>query len=123
VPFEGTPAHGTYRLRGTLHPTQGKPVRIDQQIDFDQAAADELKREAGQQAKSAGIPTLLAAIVGATLLLLCATLAALLRRQQQLSHHPSYRARGARSAARACSFSTRLSDKAGAKNGAARSLR
>jgi hypothetical protein len=91
VPFEGTPAHGTYRLRGTLHPTQGKPVHVDQQIDFDQPAADELKRETGQQAKSAGIPTLLAAIVGAALLLLCATLAALLRRQRHLSHHPAPR--------------------------------
>ncbi len=85
VPFEGTPAHGTYRLRGTLHPTGANPVHVDQEISFDEPAARELRRETGQQAKSAGIPTVLAGLAGAALLLVIATLAALLRRQQTLS--------------------------------------
>jgi hypothetical protein len=86
VPFEGIPAQGTYRLRGTLHPDGAKPVHVDQEISFDDPAARELRRETGQEAKSVGIPTPLAAVVGAALLLLIATLAALLRRQQRLSN-------------------------------------
>jgi hypothetical protein len=88
VPFEGIPAQGTYRLRGTLRPTGGEPVHVDQEISFDEPAARELRRETGQQAKSPGIPTLLAGIAGAALLLLTATLAALLRRQRKLSNNP-----------------------------------
>jgi Bacterial protein of unknown function (DUF916) len=89
VPFEGIPAHGTYRLRGTLHPSGGKPVHVDEEISFDETAARELRRETGQQAKSAGVPTLLAGVAGAALLLVIATLAALLRRQRRLSNPPA----------------------------------
>jgi hypothetical protein len=88
VPFEGIPAHGTYRLRGTLRPTGAKPVHVDQEISFDGPAARELRRETGQEATSAGVPTLLAGVTGAALLLLTCTLAALLRRQRRLSHNP-----------------------------------
>lgn len=90
VPFEGTPTHGAYRLRGTLRPINGKPVQVDQEINFDEPAARELRRETGQEAKSAGVPTLLAGLAGAALLLVIATLAALLRRQRKLSNnlHP-----------------------------------
>jgi hypothetical protein len=88
VPFEGIPAHGTYRLRGTLQPIAGKPVHVDQEISFDEPAARELRRETGQEAKSAGVPTLIAGVTGAALLLLTGTLAALLRRQRRLSHNP-----------------------------------
>ncbi len=89
VPFEGIPAHGTYRLRGTLHPSGGKPIHVDHEINFDEPAARELQRETGQEAKSAGVPTLLAGVAGAALLLLTGTLAALLRRQQKLSKNPA----------------------------------
>lgn len=89
VPFEGTPAHGTYHLRGTLRPTGGKPVHVNEEISFDVRAARELRRETGREAKGAGVPAVLAAVAGAALLLVIATLAALLRRQRRLSTDPA----------------------------------
>jgi len=85
VPFKGTPARGAYRLRGTLRPIAGRPVRIDEQVSFGESAARELQQETGREAKGSGVPALLVAVLGAALLLLLATLAALLHRQRRLA--------------------------------------
>jgi hypothetical protein len=89
LPFEGTPAHGTYQLRGTLQPARGKPVHVNEQINFDEGAASELRRETGREAKGAGVPLVLAAVTGAAGLLMIVTLAALLSRQRRQSTAPA----------------------------------
>lgn len=89
IPFEGTPAHGTYHLRGTLRPAGSKPVHVNEEISFDESAARELRRETGRAAKGGGVPAVLAAVVGAAMLLAIVTLAALLRRQRRLATNPA----------------------------------
>jgi len=84
VPFKGTPARGTYTLRGTLRPKGGEPVRVDETIRFGDRAVSELHRETGREAKDGSVPVLILTVLGAALLLLVATVAALLRRQRRL---------------------------------------
>jgi hypothetical protein len=83
VPFEGTPARGEYRVRGTLRPAGGRPVRVDEKIEFGEVAAQELKRETGREATASGVSAALVAIGGAAVLLALMTLIALLRRQRR----------------------------------------
>jgi Bacterial protein of unknown function (DUF916) len=79
VPFEGTPAEGMYRLRGTLRPEGAEPIQVDEEVEFGAEAATQFRRETGREAQASGISPLIVAIGGAAAMLAILALAARVR--------------------------------------------
>ena len=85
VPLVGSPAEGTYRVKGVLRPERGAPVVVDETVSFGDTAAREFKRETGKEATKSGPSILLIAALVAALALIIALAGALLRARRRLS--------------------------------------
>jgi hypothetical protein len=49
LPWNGTPAEGTYRVEGFVHPAEGQAVAFDEQIEFGGRQTDTFERQTGLQ--------------------------------------------------------------------------
>jgi len=56
IPWQGTPAEGTYRVRGFLHPENAPAIEIDEEVTFGRGDTQALAERSGQQAVRAGLP-------------------------------------------------------------------
>jgi hypothetical protein len=55
VPWEGTPAEGTYRVKGEIVPSGARPIAFDRTVVFGRSAVRQYRRQTGRPAtESAG---------------------------------------------------------------------
>jgi hypothetical protein len=68
IAWRGTPSRGEYRVRGTIRPAGGAPVRVDETVAFRAAQAKRLEEQTGEAPPADGPPTLLLAGLAAAVL-------------------------------------------------------
>ena len=53
IPWEGTPAQGTYRVKGEIIPSHARPVAIDRTVTFGTSAIRQFRQQTGRPATEA----------------------------------------------------------------------
>lgn len=68
IAWRGTPSRGEYRVRGTIQPAGGPPVRVDETVAFRAPQAERLEEQTGEAPPRDGPPMLLLAALAAAVL-------------------------------------------------------
>ncbi len=94
VPWNGTPAEGTYQVKGDLHPAGARSIVFDRTVTFGHRAIEQFQRQTGRPAHpSSGIPVTLIVALVVALAVALAFAAAYANLRRQTTPRPPDKAR------------------------------